>query len=53
MTNLEIFKSKQDFNKWLLQLTESEKLLIMEMMDEARELGYGKGVKDVKYGFVS
>lgn len=48
MTNLEIFKAKQEFNKWLKELTENEKLLIMEMMDEARELGYDKGFKDAQ-----
>jgi hypothetical protein len=52
MTNLEIFKTKQEFNKWLKELTETETLLIMEMMDEARELGYDKGVKDVKDGYI-
>ena len=40
MTNLEIFIAKQEFNKWLTELNETEKLLIMEMMDEAWELGY-------------
>ena len=49
MTNLEIFKSKQEFNKWLKELTESEKLLIIQMMDDARELGYDKGVEDARY----
>ena len=53
MTNLEIFKTKQEFNKWLKELTETEKLLIMEMMDEARELGYDKGIKDARYEDVS
>ena len=48
MTNLEIFETKRDFNKWLSELTESENLLVMEMMDEARELGYDKGIKDDK-----
>jgi hypothetical protein len=52
MTNLEIFKTKQKFNKWLKELTETEKLLVMEMMDEARELGYDKGVHDVEEGCV-
>jgi hypothetical protein len=49
MTNLEIFKAKQEFNKWLKELTETEKLLIMEMMDEARELGYDEATKDARY----
>jgi hypothetical protein len=53
MTNLEIFKAKQEFNKWLKELTETEKLLIMEMMDEARELAYDKGIKDARYEDVS
>jgi hypothetical protein len=53
MTNLEIFKAKQEFNKWLKELTETEKSLIMEMMDEARELGYDKGIKDARYEDVS
>lgn len=51
MTNLEIFKTYQFYNKWLKELTEDEKLLIMEMMDEARELGYDKGIKDAKSSF--
>ena len=49
MTNLEIFKAKQEFNKWLKELTETEKLLIIEMMDDARELGYDKGIEDARY----
>ena len=40
LTLLEIFETKQAFNKWLKELTETEKLLILEMMDEARKLGY-------------
>jgi hypothetical protein len=48
MTNSKIFKSKQEFNKWLKELTETEKLLIMEMMDEAREWGYDEGFMDAK-----
>lgn len=39
MTNLEIFETKAEFNKWLNELTEIEKLLIIEMLNEARELG--------------
>lgn len=46
MKNLEIFETKQEYNKWLKELTESEKLLILEMMDEAREIGYEKGYFD-------
>lgn len=46
MTNLEIFKTKQESNKCLKKLTETEKLLIIQMMDEARELGYDKGIED-------
>lgn len=53
MTNLEIFKTKAEFNKWLNELTETEKLLIMEMLDEARELGYDKAIDDARYEDVS
>ena len=46
MTNLDILEAKREFNKWLKELTESENLLLMEMMDEAREMGYNDGQKD-------
>ena len=46
MTNLDIFLAKKEFNKWLNKLSETEKLLIIEMLDEARELGYDKGFRD-------
>ena len=49
MTNLEIFKAKAEFNKWLNELTETEKLLIMEMLDEARQIGYDKGIKGAPF----
>ena len=51
MTNLDILETKREFNKWLKELTESENLLLMEMMDEAREMGYNDGQKDAHSGF--
>jgi len=51
MTNLDILEAKREFNKWLKELTESENLLLMEMMKEARELGYDEGQKDAHSGF--
>ena len=43
MTNREIFESKSHFNKWLKELTESEILLIIEMLNEARHEGFAEG----------
>jgi hypothetical protein len=37
MTPLEIFETKAHYNKWLNQLTESEKDLILEMLNEAQQ----------------
>ena len=51
MTNLDILETKREFNKWLKELTESENLLLMDMMDEARELGYNDGQKDAHSSF--
>ena len=51
MTNLDILEAKREFNKWLKELTESENLLLMDMMDEARELGYNDGQKDAHSSF--
>lgn len=48
MTNLEIFKTKQEYNKWLKELTAIQKLLIMEMMDEAMELGFQQGAVETQ-----
>lgn len=42
-TNQDIFESKAYYNIWLKELTESELSLIIEMMDEARELGIKEG----------
>ena len=33
---IEIFNEKANFNKWLLELTESEMSLVIEMMEEYR-----------------
>ena len=35
-----IFSDKAEFNKWLLELTESEKTLVVEMINEALWQGY-------------
>ena len=35
-----IFNDKASFNKWLLELTESEKSLVVEMIDDALWQGY-------------
>ncbi len=35
-----IFNDKAAFNKWLLELTESEKSLVIEMIDDALWQGY-------------
>lgn len=43
MSNEEIFKSKAEFNKWLKELTENERLLIIEMLNEARREGFTEG----------
>ena len=51
MTNLDILEAKRESNKWLKELTESENILLMEMMEEARELGYNDGQKDAHSGF--
>jgi hypothetical protein len=51
MTNLDILEAKREFNKWLKELTESENSLLMDMMDEARELGYNDGQKDANSSF--
>ena len=52
MTNLDILEAKREFNKWLKELTESENLLLMEMMDEAIEMGYNDGQKDAHSQFL-
>ena len=51
MTNLDILEAKREFNKWLKELTENENSLLMDMMDEARELGYNEGQKDAHSSF--
>lgn len=51
MTNLDVFEVKRDYNKWLKQLTESEQNLIMEMLEEVREMGYNDGQKDAHSNF--
>lgn len=45
MSNEEIFASKAEFNKWLNELTETEKELIIEMLNEARNEGFMEGHK--------
>lgn len=51
MTNLNILEAKRESNKWLKELTESENLLLIDMMEEARELGYSDGQKDAHSSF--
>lgn len=51
MTNLDILEVKREENPWLKELGESEKTLLMQMMDEARELGYDSGMKDAHASF--
>lgn len=43
MTNEQIFESKAEFNKWLKELTESEKKLIIDMLNKARSEGFKEG----------
>lgn len=42
----EIFTVKSFYNKWLKELTEAEKSLIVDMLSEAKAEGYNEGVKD-------
>jgi hypothetical protein len=44
MTDEEIYASKAYFNKWLKELTESEKELVLEMLNEARYEGFREGL---------
>lgn len=46
-----IFDTKKEFNKWLKELTESEVSLIIEMMNEASQLGYDSGMRDAHSSF--
>ena len=46
-----IFDTKKEFNKWLKELTESEVSLIIEMMNEASQLGYDSGMRDAQSSF--
>lgn len=43
----EIFDTKAEFNKWLLELKESEIELIKEMMYEAAQIAFGKGQNSI------
>lgn len=43
MSNEQIFESKAEFNKWLKELTASERELIIEMLNEARHEGFTEG----------
>lgn len=43
----ELFKEKSEFNKWLKELTESEKSLIIEMINIAQNSGKEK----ILYGY--
>ena len=52
MTNLDVFEAKREYNKWMKDLSEIEKQLIMEMLDEVREMGYNDGQKDAHSSFV-
>jgi hypothetical protein len=51
MTNLDVFEAKRDYNKWLKELTQSEMQLIMEMLEEVRQIGYNDGQKDAHSSF--
>ena len=51
MTNLDILEVKREENPWLKELSESEKSLLMQMMDEASQLGYDAGMKDAHSSF--
>lgn len=42
----EIFNTKSEFNKWLTILTESEKALVIEMIQEGIDDGYSGGYND-------
>jgi hypothetical protein len=51
MTNLDVFESKIECNNWLKELSEIETLLIMDMLEEVREIGYNEGQKDAHSSF--
>lgn len=46
MKTIEIFDIKAASNKWLLELTASEKVLILEMMEDAKEEGRQEGYNE-------
>jgi len=43
MSNEEIFVNKAEFNKWLKELSQTEKKIIIEMLNEARHEGFAEG----------
>ena len=43
----EIFDSKAEFNKWLLELKDDEKELIKDMMYEAAQIAFGEGQNSI------
>lgn len=43
MTSEELFESKSYFSKWLNELTLIEKELIIDMLNEARSIGFDEG----------
>jgi hypothetical protein len=51
MTNLDVFESKRECNNWLKELSEIQTLLVMDMLDEVREIGYNEGQKDAHSSF--
>jgi hypothetical protein len=51
MTNLDVFESKRECNNWLKELSEIETLLVMDMLDEVREIAYNEGQKDAHSSF--
>lgn len=42
MTNIDIFNTAAQFNKWLNELTEPEKDLVLQMMQDARGEGFNE-----------
>lgn len=51
MTNLDVFEAKKQHNKWLNELSESEKKLIMDMLEEIRNMGYNEGQEAAHQSF--
>ena len=51
MTNEEIFAAKANLNKCLYKLTALQEELILEMLSEARELGFVEGWETAEYEY--